>query len=203
MTRYTPQDLIAFEREIADIFNSGVIRAPVHLEGGNELELIEVFQTIAPDDWVATTWRSHIKCLLKGVPRDRLKTDIIAGRSITLCYPEHRIVSSAIVGGSLPIALGIAASIKRAGGKERVHAFVGDMGARGGIKHECAQYAEGHELPIRFIVEDNGLSVCTDTEKAWGRAGGPQMHNGNHAWTQGYRYKLPFPHAGAGVRVQF
>jgi hypothetical protein len=192
------EELIAFEADIAAEFNAARIRAPVHLSGGNEEQLIEIFKNIALEDWVFTTWRSHYHCLLKGVPPAQLKADIMAGRSITLNYPEHRIVSSAIVGGILPIALGVALAIKRNGGKNKVFVFVGDMTERTGTFHECLNYAIGHLLPIRFITEDNGLSVCTTTQDVWG---GPQTYV--RGLKDQYSYKLPWPHSGAGVRVQF
>ena len=94
----TPEDLIAFETDIAETFNAGKIRAPVHLYSGNETQMIEVFRNVKPADWVFCSWRSHYQCLLKGVPREKVKAEILAGRSISLCFPEHRVVSSAIVG---------------------------------------------------------------------------------------------------------
>jgi len=202
----TADEMRAFEQDIADAFNRGEIRAPVHLAGNNEADLIEVFESVQPNDWVATQWRSHYHCLLKGVPPAQLKADIIAGRSITLTYPEHRIISSAIVGGILPIALGIAWSIKRAGGEEAVWAFLGDMTALGGMFAECHRYAGRNDLPIRFVVEDNGISVCTDTQAAWGERSTyskPHGRRGGNGEEIRYGYKLPWPHAGAGKRVQF
>lgn len=198
-SEWTAEALIAFEREIADIFNAGTIRAPVHLSGGNELQILEVFQDIKDSDFVTTNWRSHYHCLLKGVPPERLKADILAGKSIALCYPEHRIVASAIVGGTLPIALGIALSIKRSGGANKVWAFLGDMTARTGTYHECVQYASGHDLPITFVHERNGLSVCTDTDAVWGAS--RRFTRGD--LVRGYSYKLPWPHSGAGRRIEF
>ena len=189
-------DLILFEAEIAEAFNAGKIRAPVHLSGGNEEDLIGIFERVRPEDWVFSTWRSHYHCLLKGVPPARLKADILAGKSITLTYPEHRIVTSAIVGGILPIALGVALAIKRAGGKEKVWAFVGDMASQTGAFSEVSRYAFGHNLPLMLVVEDNGISVCTDTEEVW------RALNFADA-DRAYGYKLPWPHAGAGKRVQF
>lgn len=195
MTPIDPFDLASFEQAVAAAFNAGKIRAPVHLAGGNEEDLISIFKEVKKDDWVCGAWRMHYQCLLKGVPREQLMRDILAGRSIALCYPEHRIISSAIVGGVLPIALGIAWSIKRAGGANRVWAFSGDMTAETGMFHEVSRYAAGHRLPIRFVVEDNGKSVCTPTMETWGP---PRV-----AWVQTYGYELPWPHAGAGKRVQF
>ena len=195
----TAEELIAFEAEVAGHFNAGRIRAPIHLSGGCEEQTIEVFKNIRAEDWVCTNWRSHYHCLLKGVPRERLMADILAGKSITLCYPDFKIFSSAIVGGNLPIALGIALAIKRRDGSEKVHCFVGDMTAAAGMFYECTKYVSGHELPIRFIIEDNGLSVCTPTAEVWGD------HNRQPFRPEIVRfdYKLLHPHSGAGVRVQF
>lgn len=211
MTMLTKKDLIEFEAEVAEAFNAGKIRAPVHLTGGNELELREAFLQVKPDDWVCTTWRSHYHCLLKGVPRDVLMRDILAGKSITLNYPDYRVISSAIVAGVVPIAVGIAMSIKLRGGSDMVHCFVGDMTARAGVFLECQRYVEGHALPLRFYVEDNGKSVCTPTADVWGTQnlvnrtpGGSQIYD--YDWkslTRTYQYELPWPHSGAGKRVEF
>ncbi len=197
-TGYTPDQLITFEQRVASAFNAGEIHAPVHLSGGNEMKLIDLFTEIKRDDWVCSTWRSHYHCLLKNVPQEQLMSDIRAGRSISLCYPEHRILSSAIVAGCLPIAVGLAWSIKDAGKDEHVWAFIGDMAATTGMFSECVRYATGHELPVTFVVEDNGMSVCTDTIDTWG---GKCSHGGSHV--RSYKYQLPWPHAGAGQRVQF
>ena len=191
-------ELKAFEQEIAEIFNRGEIRAPVHLTRGNERQLLNVFKWVKPQDWVLSQWRSHYHCLLKGVPKDRLMLDIKVGRSIALCYPDHRILCSAIVGGILPIALGIAWSIKRSGKDEQVWVFVGDMTAATGMFSECSRYAWAHQLPVSFVIEDNGKSVCTPTNKVWK---GQQLSPGQ--LFHRYEYDLPWPHAGAGKRVQF
>ncbi len=196
----TTQDLINFEAEIAQLFNEKKIRSVIHLYSGGEEPLINIFKDIRPNDWVLCSWRSHYPCLLKGVPRDVLKQKIIDGYSIALCFPEYRIISSGIFGGVLPIAVGLAMSIKRTGEDARVHVFSGDMTAESGIFSECLKYSVGHDLPIRFHVEDNGLSVCTNTQKVWGN-----MRNG--LWdskTDRFSYEPGrFPHAGSGVRVPF
>ena len=189
-------DLIAFEADIAAEFNAGNIRAPVHLAGGNEQQLIDIFKDIRPQDWIAVQWRSHYHCLLKGVPPAQLKVAIMAGQSITLNFPEHRIVSSAIAGGHLPIALGIAHEIKRQKFHDRVYAFLGDMTAMMGVGAECMKYAAGFDLPVVWVVEGNGKSVMTNTAVTWGA-----YHVSPHL--RRYEYTLPWPHAGAGKRVNF
>jgi TPP-dependent pyruvate/acetoin dehydrogenase alpha subunit len=198
----TAEQLIAFETEIADQFNAAKIRAPVHLYSGNEAQMIALFQDVRPEDWVCCSWRSHYQCLLKGVPPERVRAEILAGRSISLCFPEHRVVSSAIVGGIIPIALGLALGLRRRGEQARVHCFMGDMTSETGIVHECLKYATNQQLPIRFIVEDNAKSVCTDTREAWGQTA-LTFQNQRHPLVEFYQYQTKYPHAGAGVRVQF
>ena len=93
MKNYSEEELIKFETDIAECFNEGMIKSPIHLYSGNESEIINVFKNINDEDWVFCTWRSHYQCLLKGVPQEVLKSDIIKGKSITLCYPEYKIYS--------------------------------------------------------------------------------------------------------------
>jgi len=202
ITSLGADDLIAFETEIADTFNAAHIRAPVHLYYGNEKEMLSVFETVQKEDWVMCSWRSHYQCLLKGVPPELLKQRIGEGKSIALCFPEYRIVSSAIVTGILPIAVGVALGIKRRGGSEKVHCFMGEMTSETGIAHECIKYSRNHDLPIRFIIEDNGKSVCTDTRETWNQ---PKLtyEDSTDPRIVYYRYESKYPHAGAGQRVQF
>lgn len=198
----TESELIEFEDEIAALFNAGEIRAPVHLSAGNERQLLDVFRDVRPQDWVFCSWRSHYQCLLKGVPKEKVRAEILAGRSISLCFPEQRIYSSAIVGGALPIAVGVALSIQRRGEDARVFCFLGEMTAETGIAHESIKYSRNHRLPIRFIVEDNGRSVCTDTRSAWGQER-LSFEDSADGYVGYYRYETCYPHAGAGQRVQF
>lgn len=202
-TTLTPSQLIEFEDEIASSFNEGLIRAPIHLYAGNEEQMIKVFETINHDDWVLCSWRSHYQCLLKGVPRDRLKSDILSGRSISLCYSEYKIFSSAIVTGVLPIAVGIASDIARKDLGNRVFCFLGDMTSESGIANECIKYSRNHSLPIHFVIEDNGKSVCTDTRQVWGSER-LSYENTNDEYVTYYRYdSSKYPHAGSGKRIQF
>jgi TPP-dependent pyruvate/acetoin dehydrogenase alpha subunit len=87
---------------------------------------------------------------------------ILAGRSMMLHFPAHRFMSSAIMGGMLPIACGLAA------GRERVWCFVGDMCASTGAFADALKYVRSQDLPVTFVVEDNGLSTNTPTQRAWG-----------------------------------
>ncbi len=196
------EDLISFEREVAEEFNTGRIKAPVHLAGGNERALMDVFQGIRKEDWVLCSWRSHYHCLLKGVPREALREAILAGRSISLCFPEQRIFSSAIVAGIIPIGVGIALDIQRSGRAEHVYCFVGDMSAETGTFSECHRYARALELPLTYVVEDNDRSIGSPTREVW-RTERLSFEDLNDRHVRTYRHENPWPHAGAGQRVRF
>ena len=202
ITKLTAKDLIEFEKKVAKEFNDAKIKAPVHLYSNNEKEMIKVFEKIKAEDWVFCSWRSHYQCLLKGVPEDELFQKICKGNSISLSFPEQKVFSSGIVTGSIPIAVGAALSIKLNGNKEKVHCFMGDMTSETGISHECIKYAKNHRLPIRFIIEDNNLSVCTDTRKTW-KMSKLSYEDSNDPMIVYYKYINDYPHAGAGKRVQF
>jgi TPP-dependent pyruvate/acetoin dehydrogenase alpha subunit len=196
------KDLIYFEDNIAKLFNESKIKAPIHLYSGNEKFLIKFFKKIKKNDWVFCSWRSHYQCLLKGVSPKKLKKEIISGKSISLCFPEKKIYSSAIVGGVLPIAVGMAMSLKINKSKNKVYCFMGEMTSETGIAHESIKYSINKKLPIHFIIEDNGKSVCTDTRKVWSQNKLTYELKKNKYITY-YKYKLKYPHAGAGKRVQF
>ena len=195
--------LIKFEEEIANLFNQAKIKAPVHLYHGNEDKMIKIFKRIKKRDWIFCSWRSHYQCLLKGVPEEEIKSEILSGRSISLCFPEYKIYSSALVGGSLPIAVGTAMSVKIKKEKNvMVYCFMGEMTSETGIAHECIKYSRNFKLPIHFIVEDNEKSVCTETRKAWNQK--KLTYEGySDEYVTYYHYKTKYPHAGAGKRVQF
>ena len=202
MRTYKKKELINFENDIAKCFNDGKICAPVHLYSGNEDFLIRFFKKIKKNDWVFCTWRSHYQCLLKGVPAKLLKRQILAGKSISLCFPKYKIYSSAIAGGTLPIAVGMALSLKRKKSKNKVFCFIGDMVSETGIAHENIKYSMNKKLPIHFVIEDNKKSVCTDTRKAWSQKK-LTFEKISNKYVTFYKYKLKYPHAGAGKRVQF
>lgn len=201
MKNYTEQELIDFETEIADLFNNSKIKAPIHLYNGNESQMIEVFNEIKDEDWVFCTWRSHYQCLLKGVPKEVLKEDILNGKSITLCYPEYNIYSSAIVGGSIPVATGMAFDLKRKNQSGHVWCFVGDMASETGTFFENWKYSVNHDLPITFVIENNGKSVCTETNVTWNCQN--LFFSKETRKIKYYEYNTIYPHAGAGKRIQF
>ena len=202
MIEWTIADLVSFETEIADLFNQGKITAPVHLSDGNESSLLEIFKHVRENDWIFCSWRSHYQALLKGVPASQVKAEILAGRSISLCFPEFNFFSSAIVAGQVSLAVGAALSLKRNRKTGHVWCFIGDMTSETGIAQTALRYSEKQDLPITFVVEDNGISVLTQTRGVWNSTT-LRFEESKNNKVMSYKYKSKYPHAGAGVRVQF
>lgn len=188
----TADQLIAFERDIFAQFESGNIRGPIHLSGGNEIPLIELFKNIKRTDWVFSTWRNHYHALLHGVSEAELRAEIMAGRNMNFSSKAHNFFTSAIVGGTLPIACGVAYALRNS--PHHVWCFVGDMAASTGAFHDANNYAHCNGLPITFVIEDNGFSADSPTDKAWG-----SPHSG--CKVRRYEYKRTMAHAGIGKWV--
>lgn len=197
MMNLTAIELMNFEKEICDLYNQGKIKSPVHLSGGNEKQLIKIFKNIKENEWIFTTYRSHYHALLKGMTKEELKQWIIENKSIHLMSKKYKIITSAIVGGTLSQGLGCALAIKLKKADNRVWCFCGDMTASLGVFWDCLRYAELNDLPITFIIEDNGLSTDTPTSESWGA-----KHNEHLAHLRGfkrvkyYQYERIYPHYG-------
>ena len=203
----TKDQLIAFEKRVAEAFERKEIKGPVHLSGGNEDQLLEIFKDIHPEDWICTFYRNHFHALLHGIPEEKLFKAICEGHSMTLQFPEHRFFSTAIVGGQLSIAVGIAAALKRKGCQRKVFCFLGDMASTIGAFWEANTYAAAHRLSVRFLIEDNGMSCNTPTHEAWGRDSLRRSlltiaHSGA-SLARSYHYERQWPHVGISKWVQF
>lgn len=204
-SQLTKQDLVDFEKEIADIYATGVVKAPVHLRSGREEKLIEIFQneSIGPDDYVYGFWDSHELALLKGVPREEVKHAILDGNSISLCFPKYNVLCSGIVGSLMGTATGTAWALKNQDKQGRAFCFCGDMSAETGIFHEAVKYAYNFDLPVKFIVCDNGLSVMTDTRATWGSKDPWFIGTKYEKKIIYFKYENGYPHSGLGWKIKF
>src|SRR3989338_9824882 len=114
-------ELIEFEKMIWEDYSAGKISAPIHLSGGNEEELINIFENIKKDDWVFASYRNHYHALLKNMPHEELKKRIVDGQSMHIMSKEHKLYTTSIVGAQMPIALGTALALKLKKSEERVY----------------------------------------------------------------------------------
>ena len=210
MENINKQELIDFEQWCADTYHDKKIMSPMHLSGSvdGKLEdfLIELFKEIGSNDWIFTTYRSHYHALLKGVDKEWIKKWILENKSIHLMNKEHRIISSAIVGGTLSQGVGAALAIKLKGEKNKVWCFCGDMTASLGIFKDCLKFSLANNLPINFVIEDNGLSTDTPTNEAWNESVDAVLSsliNNSISKVRYIKYQRKWPHYGTGKRIDF
>lgn len=198
-TKQTKESLVGFEQRIVEAFRQGDLPFLVHLSGGNEEQLIKLFDEIGEKDWVFSSHRNHYHALLKGIPDNELEGLIRSGRSMFVFSREHRFVTSSILAGTCGMAAGAALAIKRNGGSERVWCFIGDGAEEQGHFYEAVLFVEANELPCTFIVEDNKRQVDTDFATRRGTASATQHPLGHFSCVRRMTYEPSFPHGGAGL----
>lgn len=217
MNLYSKEQLIYFETYVKNLFELGLINCPIHLSGGNETELIEIFKQVKEQDYVFSTHRNHYHYLLKGGDPVALVNELLGrengicggkGRSMHVYAPEINFYTSGIVGGMVAPAVGAALALKKnhrsllrqtwGSGRRKpyIWCFVGDGGEDTGHFIEAARFGSARELPLTFIIEDNDLAVMTTKKERW--------HN--HHPIEGrnilrYSYKRKYPHVGSGKHV--
>ena len=192
------EDLIKFEEEIAKKWENADIPYPVHLCGGNEEQLIEIFKEIKSGDYIFSTHRCHYHYLLAGGSQEKLKEFIMRGDSMHVFDKELNFLTSAIVAGVPALAAGVALALKKKNSEKHVWCFVGDGAEDEGHFYEAVKYVEGHKLPCTFIIEDNNRSVETPKYSRYKEF--------NIEWpkcVKRYFYTSKYPHVGTGVWVDF
>lgn len=200
ITTHTKETLIAFEERVRQAWEAGELPSLLHLSGGNEDDLLEIFQHIRPQDWIFVSHRAHYHALLKGMSEDVLMENIRSDRSMFTFSRELRIYQSAILGGCCGIATGVAQAIKDRGEDAHVWLFQGDGASDNGRLYEALMYATGHDLPITFIVENNGIQV--DTTIAVRRGPNRRFFKMESPNLVEYKFTPRWPHAGSGCKTQ-
>lgn len=210
----TAQDLIDFESNIKDLWEGGQLPSLVHLCGGNENKLIQIFSEIKDGDWIFSTHRTHFHALLAGIDPHALTKSIRSGDSMFVYSKKHNFLCSAVLAGCTGIAAGVAWQLKeewRNGPTDfpwpdspdhHVWCFIGDGGEEEGHFYEAAMFVEANDLPCTFIIEDNNRSVDTSREHRRGNAKGLE-----HLFkcVRRYHYTPIYPHAGSGCsfKIEF
>ena len=186
-------ELIKFEEKIAKRFDDGELPYSVHFAGGNEDQLIEIFQDIKPGDYVFSTHRSHYHYLLHGGSPERLEQLILDGKSMFVFDRALNFYSSSIVCATPTIAAGVAWALKRKGSDKKVWCFIGDGAEDEGHFTEAARYVDGWNLPCTFVLEDNDRSVAATKKERWG-----EYEPVRFKCLDGYYYTPTYPHGGSG-----
>ena len=196
MKNCTKEDLIEFEKAVAAHWEAGDLPYLIHLSGGNEDFLIDLFKEIKDGDWIFSTHRNHHHALLAGIPANELMASILDGDSMFVFDNNRHFFTSSILSGTCAIAAGLAYALKEESSSSRVWCFLGDGAEEQGHFYEAVMMVQGHDLPCTFIIEDNNRSVDSTLEERL-----PYQ----------FRFRLPgcvirntydptYPHAGNGTK---
>jgi thiol-disulfide isomerase/thioredoxin len=159
------------ELKIASEYSSGLMRTPVHLCVGQESIPVGLSEHLFHYDKVLSNHRSHGHYLAKGGSLLALFGEILGkqigcakgrgGSQHLIDLSANFIASAPILGGTIPIAAGVAFAIKLQETDGIVVVYLGDAVLEEGVLFETLSFASLHSLPILFVVENNRLSVHT------------------------------------------
>lgn len=191
---HTRESLIAFESRVKESWEKGNLPCLLHLAGGEEDILLDIFEDVKPGDWIFASHRAHYIALLAGMSEREVWDGIHRGDSMFLYSAARRLYVSAILAGCCGIAVGVAVASK-AQGWGHCHVFLGDGAEEQGAFYEAVLYATGHELPITFHILDNNRQVDTDKITRRGMNAGLLDHS---PVVRRYEYEATYPHGGSG-----
>jgi TPP-dependent pyruvate/acetoin dehydrogenase alpha subunit len=165
----------AFETSVAELYRDGDIPGFVHTSLGQEAVAAGVGAVLHDDDYLATTHRGHGHCLAKGVEVEGMMAELFAraegicggkGGSMHIADPRRGVLgANAIVGASMPLAIGAGLSSKlRRQGRVAV-AFFGEGAVNQGSFHESLNMAAIWDLPVLFVCENNVYAEFTDSRR--------------------------------------
>ncbi len=165
-----------FEEKCAELYSAGRIRGFLHLYIGEEAVAVGAMQALCPEDAIVATYREHGHALARGIPMGRLMAEMYGkregcsrgrGGSMHVFDAETRFYGgNAIVGGGLPIAVGLALADKMQQRPRVTACFFGDGAVAEGEFHEALNLAALWKLPVMFLCENNLYAMGTRLERA-------------------------------------
>ncbi len=165
------------EEEVARIYPSDKIKSPVHLSIGQEFVAVGICDVLRPEDVVSPTYRCHAAFLAKGGSLNGMMAELYGkvggvaggkGGSMHLIDMSHNIIgASAVVGTTIPVAVGFALVFRRTKAARIAVSFFGDGATEEGVFAESLNFAALHKLPVLFVCENNGYAIHTPLGKRW------------------------------------
>lgn len=161
-----------FEEKCVELYSSEKIRGFLHLYIGEEAVAVGVMDALTPDDNIFATYREHGHALVRGVSPNAIMAEMFGkvegcsrgrGGSMHLFDAATRFYGgSAIVGGGLPLAVGMALADKMKKEDRVSVCFFGDGAVAEGEFHESLNLAALWNLPILFVCENNLYGMGTE-----------------------------------------
>ncbi len=165
-----------FEEKCAELYSAAKIRGFVHLYVGEEAIAVGVMEAVTPNDNIVATYREHGHALARGISPDALMAEMYGkvqgtsrgrGGSMHIFDTATRFFGgNAIVGGGLPIAVGLALADKMRGDSRLTACFFGDGAVAEGVFHETMNLAALWQLPLLLCCENNLYAMGTAIERA-------------------------------------
>lgn len=165
-----------FEEKCAELYGAGKIRGFLHLYIGEEAVAVGTMRALTGDDAVVSTYREHGHALARGIDMGRLMAEMYGkqegcsrgrGGSMHIFDAAARFYGgSAIVGGGLPIAVGLALADALSGRALVTACFFGDGAVAEGEFHESLNLAALWKLPVLFACENNLYAMGTRIDRA-------------------------------------
>jgi pyruvate dehydrogenase E1 component alpha subunit len=165
-----------FEEKCAELYSAGKIRGFLHLYIGEEAVAVGAIRALSPDDAIVATYREHGHALARGVDVGRLMAEMYGkaegcskgrGGSMHVFDAATRFYGgNAIVGGGLPIAVGLALADAMLHRPHVTMCFFGDGAVAEGEFHESLNLAALWKLPVLFACENNLYAMGTRIERA-------------------------------------
>lgn len=160
-----------FEEKCAELYTQQKIRGFLHLYIGEEAVGVGVLQAIRPEDAIVSTYREHGHALARGMSAGSIMAEMFGkqegcsrgrGGSMHLFDAKLRFYGgNAVVGGGLPIAIGLALADKMQKRAQVACCFFGDGAVAEGEFHECMNLASLWKLPVLFVCENNRYAMGT------------------------------------------
>ncbi len=160
-----------FEAKCAELYGAMKIRGFLHLCDGEEAVAVGVMQAITRDDSIVATYREHGHALARGISAGAIMAEMYGkqegcargrGGSMHLFDAETRFYGgNAIVGGGLPLAVGLALAAKMQAKQQVTCCFFGDGAVAEGEFHESLNLAALWKLPVLFVCENNLYAMGT------------------------------------------
>lgn len=165
-----------FEEKVAELYKKGKIRGFCHLYIGQEAVAVGAISTLAPDDYILSSYLDHGHALARGVDPGEIMAELYGkqsgvskgkGGSMHLFDKRRRFLGGyAVVGAQIPVAVGVAFASKYLKQSRVTICFFGEAAVNVGSFHESLNLAALWKLPVVFICENNRLGMGTPTERA-------------------------------------
>jgi pyruvate dehydrogenase E1 component alpha subunit len=164
-----------FEEKCVELYSATKIRGFMHLYIGEEAVAVGAMQALTPEDAIVATYREHGHALVRGVSPGSIMAEMYGklegcargrGGSMHLFDAGTRFYGgNAIVGGGLPLAVGLALADKLQDRQRVTACFFGDGAVAEGEFHECMNLAALWSLPVLFLCENNRYAMGTAIER--------------------------------------